>query len=496
MNEYDTDSDISLDENEIGGEISNWLDEEDEIVEIDMTPRKPIILIPSDDYIMANVNLFLALLEVDNLGFAALNVEKQNEQMKTLLVETFQPGDVVFYENEVSSDMFFVIASAETAVVAEVEVVRTVDNTEKNLTRLYRGQSFGHTCFVTKKERPRDATVRIPRDSSVSVDIARLSKENFHIWEDYRAKLLVHAVPLIQMIPREERSILIDATTIKEYKDGQHIIRQGEIGEEFFIVREGSVKIVDESPGKEPKVIVTLWEGDFFGERALLSDEPRGASVIAASSITICLSVTKDNFVNAVTSTNSSALLDLFQQRERVIEKRVAVVTKKQPLHLKSSGEQHTITETSELKVTKLEGKKMINNYRILSELGKGSFGEVFLCEDSKTGAHYAMKMIGRSSSMSETASNNLRREIAVMKRLKHENIVSLIEVIDDLKARRIYLIQEYMDGGALMGDVETMDPIPTTKAWGYFRDIVCGISYLHTECIIHRGRSAHISCI
>ena len=72
--------------------------------------------------------------------------------------------------------------------------------------------------------------------------------------------------------------------------------------------------------------------------------------------------------------------------------------------------------------------------YVQLDRLGKGSFGEVFLCLDTRDDKRYAMKMIKRAMGgiSTETVSDNIAREIAVLKKLRHRNLVILKEVIDD----------------------------------------------------------------
>jgi serine/threonine protein kinase len=110
-----------------------------------------------------------------------------------------------------------------------------------------------------------------------------------------------------------------------------------------------------------------------------------------------------------------------------------------------------------------------------MKELGKGAFGEVFLCRHMETNQHYAMKVVSRSGSAA-----NISHEISIMEQLDHENIVALIEVIDDPSSSKIYLIQELMGGGPLMPDDETVTPIEEGLAKKYFRDILHGVCYLH----------------
>ncbi len=131
----------------------------------------------------------------------------------------------------------------------------------------------------------RGATVRVPVDSTVPVAVARLTVEHFEKWEQFRNLLLVKTVPLIQILPRKERSHILQSLVVREYRDGEYIIRQGEKGEEFFIIQDGSVKVVQQRPSAEKDgvptevFLVTLREGHFFGEMCLVSDEPRVSSV-------------------------------------------------------------------------------------------------------------------------------------------------------------------------------------------------------------------------
>ncbi|KAJ1555903.1 hypothetical protein HK405_010905 [Cladochytrium tenue] len=119
-------------------------------------------------------------------------------------------------------------------------------------------------------------------------------------------------------------------------------------------------------------------------------------------------------------------------------------------------------------------GSKMINKYMILKEIGRGVHGKVKLCVDTETGELFAIKIVdkrakkrfqGRSLSLrtadSEEPSNphleKIRREIAILKKVDHPNVVILREVIDDPHVEKIYLADE---------------------ARHIFRDVICGLQY------------------
>ena len=76
-----------------------------------------------------------------------------------------------------------------------------------------------------------------------------------------------------------ERSKMADAVKEKKIQSGETIIKQGDAGEVFYILVEGEAKATLET---NPTVSVKDYKhGDYFGERALLSGEPRAANVIA-----------------------------------------------------------------------------------------------------------------------------------------------------------------------------------------------------------------------
>ncbi|KAJ1429688.1 cyclic nucleotide-binding-like protein [Ochromonadaceae sp. CCMP2298] len=159
------------------------------------------------------------------------------------------------------------------------------------------------TTHPTHTQNKRGATVRVPKDSPCPVNVAVLLPELFDKWDSFRNLLLVKTVPMVQMLPRRERQTILRNLQIRDFKDKDFIVRQGEQGEEFYIIQEGSVKVTETRPSPEygwekpyEHTLVTLREGHFFGEMALLSNEPRVASVIAAARLTICLCIAKSDF--------------------------------------------------------------------------------------------------------------------------------------------------------------------------------------------------------
>eukprot|EP00928_Gymnodinium_smaydae_P012363 TRINITY_DN14487_c0_g7_i1.p1 TRINITY_DN14487_c0_g7~~TRINITY_DN14487_c0_g7_i1.p1 ORF type:complete len:778 (+),score=153.39 TRINITY_DN14487_c0_g7_i1:68-2335(+) len=97
-------------------------------------------------------------------------------------------------------------------------------------------------------------------------------------------------VTLFKRLPKEEHPALANCAARVTFAAGDVIIKQGDQGHEFFVIKSGTAKVVVGG-----NVVAQLSAGDFFGENALLRDEPRTATISAASAIE-ALKITRDNF--------------------------------------------------------------------------------------------------------------------------------------------------------------------------------------------------------
>ena len=155
------------------------------------------------------------------------------------------------------------------------------------------------------------------------------------------------------------------------------------------------------------------------------------------------------------------------------------------------------------------QGNTTINQYSILRKIGEGSYGKVKLCSSGTS--YFAMKVINKQLLRKRreihrspegvtritNALDDIAHEVAIMKKLKHQNIVRLREVIDDEESDKMYMIMVYCEQGSLLEwDEENQvfyspwnNNAPITESYirKFFRDIVCGLEYLHYHNIIHR---------
>lgn len=82
-----------------------------------------------------------------------------------------------------------------------------------------------------------------------------------------------------------------------------------------------------------------------------------------------------------------------------------------------------------------------------------------------------------------------LRREIAILKKLSHPNIIQLYEIMET--TRVMFIIMEYANGGEALDFVVTHGKLSESKARRFFRQIISGIAYCHKNNVAHRDLKA-----
>ncbi|KAF2266628.1 kinase-like protein [Lojkania enalia] len=110
-------------------------------------------------------------------------------------------------------------------------------------------------------------------------------------------------------------------------------------------------------------------------------------------------------------------------------------------------------THVADVDVDPISGRKIINQYEVIDELGRGVHGKVKLGRDLDIGGFVAIKIVDRYSKRRRLGKNTshedkIKKEIAILKKARHPNIVSLLEVIDDPSRKKVYIILEHVELG------------------------------------------------
>ena len=105
----------------------------------------------------------------------------------------------------------------------------------------------------------------------------------------------LQSVPILQSMDPYERSKLGDAVREERFASGVEIIRQGEAGHVFYMVSEGTAKAIKRAADGSEAEVMQYKPGSYFGERALLTNETRAATILATSNV-VCLTLERDTF--------------------------------------------------------------------------------------------------------------------------------------------------------------------------------------------------------
>ncbi|XP_063308796.1 mitogen-activated protein kinase kinase kinase 3-like isoform X2 [Pelobates fuscus] len=128
-------------------------------------------------------------------------------------------------------------------------------------------------------------------------------------------------------------------------------------------------------------------------------------------------------------------------------------------------------------------------NWRLGKLLGRGAFGEVYLCYDVDRGRELAVKQVPFDPDSQETSKevNALECEIQLLKLHRHERIVQYYGCLRDPAERKLSIFVEYMPGGSIKDQLKAYGALTENVTRRYTRQILQGVSYLHVNMIVHR---------
>ena len=134
-----------------------------------------------------------------------------------------------------------------------------------------------------------------------------------------------------------------------------------------------------------------------------------------------------------------------------------------------------------------LESEPKISDFTLLKELGAGSFGRVLLVQHKITQAKYAIKAIDKRNKANIQEKPYFRREIEIMYRVHHPNVVKLFGHFED--NNYCYFIMEYIAGGNIYALVPRSRSISTQQKASIMKDVISAVYFLHHmhPKIVHR---------
>ncbi|KAG8085178.1 hypothetical protein GUJ93_ZPchr0010g7425 [Zizania palustris] len=129
-------------------------------------------------------------------------------------------------------------------------------------------------------------------------------------------------------------------------------------------------------------------------------------------------------------------------------------------------------------------GNILLQRYEVGKLLGQGTFGKVYHARNIATSQSVAVKVIDKDKIFKVGLVDQIKREISVMKLVRHPNIVQLYEVM--ATKSKIYFVLEYVRGGELFNKI-SRGKLKEDAARKYFQQLVSAVDFCHSRGVYHR---------
>ncbi|KAF2020238.1 camp-dependent protein kinase A regulatory subunit [Aaosphaeria arxii CBS 175.79] len=203
----------------------------------------------------------------------------QEKPIPTKGIKVIQQGDV--------GDYFYVVESGsfDYYVNPSGKLEPGPDGLGNKVGSVGTGGSFGELALMYNA--PRAATV-ISSEPSTLWALDRVTFRRILMDSAFQRRRMyegfLEEVPLLASLTPYERSKIADALETKKYPAGTTIIKEGDVGESFYILESGEADVYKRESEESLK---RYKKGDYFGELALLNDAPRAASVISSTEVKV-----------------------------------------------------------------------------------------------------------------------------------------------------------------------------------------------------------------
>lgn len=229
--------------------------------------------------------------------FAILDDESVERLAKRTTMQRFSLGETIIEEGG-EGRFAYLIFSGRVRALKRSDSGRQVALGTQTV-----GEIFGEQAILT--DSPRSASVRASEDVVLFridrvdfLDLLNTSERLRRYFDQFiherSVRDFLRTQTFLEKLKARDVTSLLDQLETCEFPVGEVVVREGASADVMYIVREGALKVVRETDHGE-LILGRLSDGDFFGERALLTDEPRSASVITETE-TRCFALSRKHF--------------------------------------------------------------------------------------------------------------------------------------------------------------------------------------------------------
>jgi cAMP-dependent protein kinase regulator len=221
---------------------------------------------------------------LESFMFSHLDEKDLNIVIDAMEEKIYETGSDVIIQGDDGAELFLVGDG-----ILECFRVMKPDEEPTKLREYEHGEAFGELALLYNA--PRAATISAKSTAtlySLDRDTFNFIVKDSAVKKRSRYENSLKKVKVLESISLYERSQIADAIIEESFAKGEKVISQGDIGTIFYMISEGEAtafRVFEE--GGEEKEVMKYKLGDYFGELALLKNEPRAASVIAKTDLVV-----------------------------------------------------------------------------------------------------------------------------------------------------------------------------------------------------------------
>jgi len=406
-----------------------------------------------------------ALQANENLQLmVTLNPDRIQKITEVMWKEEVAAGTQLITEGDLSADYYYIVHEGSFDVMQGENTTGSLDlHTSKVVSTVTNdGGSFGELALLYLA--PRAATVKANQYSVVwAIDRSQFKAILMSVSDSKITEYtqILSRVEILDSLLAEERKTLAKALVEMHFNQGETILQQGEPGSTFFILYEGEVDIIVDGEEKNVlKASPAKSKAEFFGERALLQNDVRAATVKVTSVTAKTLALDRDSF---------TALLGPLQE---LMEGKRTEARKVGP-----------------------EGRSNLNNQREIIPrkhleriglLGCGGFGTVDMMEHKETKETYAMKGLSKGYIVKTGMQESVMNEKNILLMTNSDFIIKLYETYNG--SQSLYFLLELALGGELYATYNRKSFHGSEKHAKYYAaGVTFAFEHLHERHIIYR---------
>ncbi len=385
--------------------------------------------------LLSTIPIFAKLTITERLQIADLS-EVRSYHVKDTIVREGEPGQT-----------FYIIRQGGATVTRGTNT----DGSPHRIDYKYQGDYFGEAALLEGV--PRNATVIAaePGTEALCIDKALFDQrligplaEIMDRSESTIQQQMLVSVPLLSQLTAERRDALIGRLKLETFDDGTFVFAQGALGDRLYIIKSGEVVVSVRDDVDGERQIDRLYIGQYFGERALLKEEPRMASARAVGKLE-CYTLSKHDF------TELGLAQDVAWSRR-----------------------------------WDMEDTRDVSQLQVLRSLGAGAFGTAWLVKHLKTDRQYALKALEKHTVKRQNWTSVVVREKDLLQSLSsHPCVITMYNAFQS--PTHLFMLMELAPGGELFQLLEKVHRFPPEQARFFAGCVVLAIGHLHRHNIIFR---------